>query len=120
MGVRASWIAADAYASVVIASGDCNANGAIDSLEILAGLEIDRDRNAALDTCQCAADPGLVVCCRADFDMSGEVDYADVALILLDFGATGAVIRDLDLDANGEIGGGDISLILLEIGACAN
>lgn len=118
MGVRASQIAADAYSSAVIVAGDCDGDGSLDSLAILAGDAIDRDRNAAIDACQCVSNPGSAVCCRADFDLTGEVDTADLALMLLGFGSVEPGTLDLDLDGNGEIGGSDVAMLLSDMGPC--
>ena len=53
--------------------------------------------------------------CPSDIDGDGEVTSADVALILLDFGAC---VCPTDLDGDGEVGSGDVAICLLDFGAC--
>ncbi|MFM7806625.1 MAG: hypothetical protein ACKPEA_01685, partial [Planctomycetota bacterium] len=60
-------------------------------------------------------DMGSASPCPSDIDGDGEVTFADVSLILLDFGAAGGVN---DLDGDGEVGTGDVALCLLDFGPC--
>jgi formylglycine-generating enzyme required for sulfatase activity len=55
--------------------------------------------------------------CPADADGSKTVDFGDVALILLDFGACAGCASDLD--GTGTVDNGDVALALLEFGPCA-
>ena len=50
----------------------------------------------------------------ADLDGSGQVDFADVALIMLDFGPCPGCASDLD--ANGQVDFSDIAIALLDFG----
>jgi hypothetical protein len=118
IGVRASYIAADAYSSAVVVAGDCDGNGELDSLSIMSGEVIDRDQNAAIDACQCLDNPASAVCCRSDFDLNGEVNSADLALILLNFGRVEPGMQDFDLDGNDEISSSDVSMLLADLGPC--
>ena len=63
-----------------------------------------------------APNPCVTPACPTDFDGNRVVDSADVALILLDFGACGGCPTDLDL--NGVVDSADVSLILLDYGPC--
>jgi len=55
--------------------------------------------------------------CPGDLDGSATVDFADISLLLTNFGL--AMPGDpADLDASGEIDTADLSLILLSFGDC--
>jgi formylglycine-generating enzyme required for sulfatase activity len=55
--------------------------------------------------------------CPSDIDGSNTVDFGDVALILIDFGACAGCATDLD--GTGAVDHGDVALALLEFGLCA-
>jgi formylglycine-generating enzyme required for sulfatase activity len=55
--------------------------------------------------------------CPSDIDGSNTVDFGDVALILIDFGACAGCATDLD--STGAVDHGDVALALLEFGLCA-
>lgn len=55
--------------------------------------------------------------CRADLDGSDEVDFGDIAVIMMDFGA--GVGSSADLDGSGIVDFGDAALAMLEFGPCA-
>ena len=54
--------------------------------------------------------------CFADLDGSGEVDSADVGIVLLDTGSCQGCMTDLD--NSGEVDSGDVGLTLLSSGPC--
>lgn len=54
--------------------------------------------------------------CPADLDGSGDVDFGDVALMQLDFGACAGCASDLDGDAKVDFG--DVAVLLLAFGPC--
>ena len=54
--------------------------------------------------------------CRADLDGSDEVDFGDLALIMLEFGATGQSVADLDGSAVVDFG--DAAIAMLSFGPC--
>ncbi|NBX26285.1 MAG: hypothetical protein EBQ99_09620, partial [Planctomycetes bacterium] len=83
---------------------DCDENGIFDLDDISAGA-IDFNTNGRIDDCELA---------KGDFDLSGEVDAADLSIILLYFGEFDPVFGDLDGD--GEISGGDIASLLVLFG----
>lgn len=57
--------------------------------------------------------------CREDLDASGEVDSADVGLMLLFWGCVSCDVPDrFDLDASQGIDGADLALLLLSSGTC--
>jgi hypothetical protein len=134
------WITID-YPGIA-PDGDCNANGVLDVREIGETPALDLNRDARIDGCQIADDPSLdcngngridafdiasgetddngndrIDLCeyaKGDFDLSGEVDSADLSIILLYFGEFDPVFGDLDGD--GEISGGDIASLLVLFG----
>jgi hypothetical protein len=54
--------------------------------------------------------------CAADLDGSSEVDFADIGIILLDYGPCTRCVTDLD--GSGEVDFSDIALALLDYGPC--
>jgi hypothetical protein len=83
------------------ASGeDCNANGVLDSCEIALGAQ-DKDLDGVLDDCEYA---------RGDFDLDGQINGADLAVLLSLWSVTNAPFGDLNGD--GMIGGADLAILL--------
>jgi hypothetical protein len=54
-------------------------------------------------------------CCPSDLDGSTQIDFGDVALMLLQMGDLGG---PADLDASGTVDSADIALLLLDYGPC--
>ena len=54
-------------------------------------------------------------CCPSDLDGSEQVDFGDVALVLLQMGDLGG---PADLDASGAVDTADVSILLLDYGPC--
>ncbi len=63
-----------------------------------------------------ASNPCLFQYCATDLDLSRAVDGADLALVLLDYGACANCPSDVD--ANGFVDSADLALVLLEFGPC--
>ena len=84
---------------------DCNGDGQRDTFEIAHGWMADENGNDRLDACEFAL---------GDLDLSGEVDTADLALLLLDFGPCPGCLDDLDGD--GQVDNSDLALLLLNFG----
>lgn len=84
---------------------DCDLNQVPDALQIELDPSLDTDFNGQLDSCTALS---------YDLDGNGSVDFADVALVLLDFGACQGCPTDLDL--NGTVDFGDVAIILLNFG----
>ncbi len=61
--------------------------------------------------------PNGASCCRSDVDASGQIDFGDVALMMLDFGPCAGCATDLD--DNGVVDQGDVALALLDFGPCS-
>ncbi|MFZ4722639.1 MAG: C-type lectin domain-containing protein [Phycisphaerales bacterium] len=100
-------------------SADCDADGMVDYGQILRGDQLDRDQNGVPDSCQCATNASLAICCTSDLDLDGEVGASDISVLLLSFGDPRWMAPALDLDGDGEIGGGDLSFVLLDLGPCS-
>ncbi len=124
------------------ATGDCNANGRLDTREIGENPVLDRDRSARLDACEISEDAsrdcnangeidsydimlgaaddnlnGRIDLCeyaKGDFDLDGEVTTADLSVALLYIGEVDSPIGDLDDD--GTVTTADVSLLLLNFG----
>jgi hypothetical protein len=57
--------------------------------------------------------------CTGDLDASGEVDSADLGLLLLYFGPCEGDCGGADLDGSGEVDSADLGLLLLYFGPCS-
>jgi hypothetical protein len=55
--------------------------------------------------------------CPSDLDSNGVVDFGDVSLVQLDFGACAGC--QSDRDGSGEVDFADIALLLLDFGPCS-
>jgi hypothetical protein len=83
---------------------DCNSNGIADAIDIASGAN-DSDGDGRIDACETA---------KGDIDLDGNIDFGDVALILLDFGPCPDCATDLD--ATDQVDFGDVALALLNFG----
>lgn len=79
---------------------DCNNNGDLDSCDIVAGAE-DDNKNGYPDPCELD---------RGDVNLDGNVDAADLSVVLSYWGAVGFPIGDLNHD--GFINAMDIAILL--------
>jgi hypothetical protein len=86
-------------------NGDCNGNGISDIEEIVVGTLPDKDGDGIPDSC-----PGA---CPADLNGSGQVDSADLTVLLAAWGTTGA-----DLNGSGSTDSADLTILLAGWGAC--
>ena len=82
------------------APGDCDLNGRVDSCEIRSGTAADDDADGMLDRCERAV---------GDADLDGDVDGADLALVL---GAWGTGPSVFDLNGDGLVDGADLARVL--------
>jgi len=80
---------------------DCNGNGVPDSCDILDGASLDKNANVVPDECEYA---------YGDFNLDGQIDGADLAMILSLWGLKDPPLGDLTND--GVIGGGDLAVLL--------
>ena len=84
---------------------DCDGDGTQDAIQIAIDPALDADFDGLLDTC--ARSP--------DLDGNGLVDFADIALVLLDFGECPGCPSDQD--GNGIVDNGDVAIILMNFGS---
>jgi hypothetical protein len=101
---------ADAFASGAVFAADvqfdCDDDGLADTLAIIGG-EGDQDGDGLPNACDCLG----------DLDGDRMVNTADLALLLLDFGAD-RWPNPSDLDENGIVNTEDLSLLLLAFDGC--
>ena len=87
-----------------LAGDDCDNNGTMDGFQIAAGLP-DDNGNGRLDSCEWK---------KGDLDLSGAIDFGDIAILMLYFGEVNPVFGDMD--ANNRIDFGDVALLLVDFG----
>lgn len=85
---------------------DCDLDQIPDPLEIAMDPTLDEDGDGRIDGCEGVS---------PDIDGDGQVDFGDVALVLLDFGPCAGCPADQDL--NGIVDFGDVALVLLSFGS---
>jgi len=85
-------------------AADCNRNGVDDLVDLLLGTSADSDGDFRPDEC---------MACPGDFDASGAVNSADLAILLGAWGGPGG-----DLDFDGVTGASDLTILLGSWGAC--
>lgn len=84
---------------------DCNSNGSLDSCEIAANPSLDCNNDSILDACQM---------CFGDADLDRDRDFADITVVLANFGANyGLCTVGLgDADKNGVVNFADATAVL--------
>jgi hypothetical protein len=90
------------FAALFEWSDDCNNDGIVDYGQILTGQLADSDANGVPDICERPT----------DINRDGVVNGGDLALLLDNWGGTGAG----DVDGDGVVGGGDLALVLSDWG----
>ncbi len=96
-------IAGDANVTAVFVEfADCNDNGVPDDEDIGTGTSLDTNGNGIPDECEC---PG-------DLDGTGNVDLADLQLLLGNYGQTGVTYEDGDFDGDGDVDLSDLQELL--------
>jgi Bacterial Ig-like domain len=88
---------------------DCDNSGEIDAVEIGAGILADSDGDGTPDVCEAPA-------CPADFDNDGDVDGADLAVMLGAWGTCSGCAADIVPD--GSVNGADLGVLLGAWGSC--
>jgi len=89
---------------VVMDRNDCDNDGRDDPWQVQTG-ELDLNMNGQLDDCERS---------WGDMDVTGELDNADLSLLLLDFGPCPGC--PTDLDGSGTVDFGDVTLLVLSFG----
>jgi len=93
---------------VAMAGADCNANGIDDAIDIATGASADGNANGTPDECD---EPP----CQGDLNSDGQVDGADLGLVLGSWSAGGG---PGDLNNDGTVDGADLGLLLGAWGQC--
>ena len=84
---------------------DCDGNELPDSFEIALDGSLDTNADGMLDRCDVRS---------PDLDANGEVDFGDVAMVMLDFGSCAGCPSDLDW--SGVVDFGDVAIVMLSFG----
>ena len=90
----------------VAAAPDCNNNGVPDDVDLAQGAA-DCNNNGVLDSCEFLGIAG-------DLDGNNLVDGADLAMLLIQWGANGG---PADLNNDGAVDGSDLALLLINWGS---
>jgi len=107
----------------VVTAPDCNSNGVPDACDLTSGFDHDCNGNGQLDACditQGAEDDNLngypdpCELDRGDLNLDGEVNGADLAILLSYWGGVGYPIGDCNHD--GIIAGADLAILLTNWG----
>lgn len=85
---------------------DCNGNEIPDSCDLANGQGTDGNGDGIPDQCQS---------CPADLNGNGQVDGADLGIILVNWGGSSG---QADLNGDGQIDGADLGIILVAWGPC--
>jgi len=87
---------------------DCNGNTVTDPVDIEEGTSLDENGNGIPDECE----PD----CPGDLNGDGVINLEDLAMLLANYGATGAAPEDGDLDGDGDVDLSDLSALLAVYG----
>jgi len=95
--------AVSSYSSVFVLTPppDCDCDGIPDGIAILKGISADTDRDGVPDSCEHA---------EGDLNLDGDVDGADLAILLGAWGRCASC--PADLDANGTVDAADLAILL--------
>jgi hypothetical protein len=97
-------------------STDCNGNEIPDEVELLSA-GADSNSDGVLDACQCSANPQLPDCCPGDLNGDGQIDGADISVILAFWGPN-PVFPAADTNRDGAVNGADLAEVLTNWGTC--
>jgi len=85
---------------------DCDSDGFGDACELASGEAVDLDASGVPDSCECLA----------DMLVDGQVDGADLGILLSQWGPRKGAVADINRD--GAVDGADLSILLNSWGAC--
>jgi hypothetical protein len=97
----------DAQIASLAGGPDCDNNGIPDAVEIAAGAP-DVNANGIPDTCECIA----------DLTGNGEVNGADISVLLGFWGKVPALLPVADINGDGLVDGADLAMLLSSWGTC--
>lgn len=107
-GIRSRWWLLGLMISLTplpAIADDCDGDGVSDELVVRADEAVDLNENGALDVCE------LV---DGDLDLDERVDWSDLVLAMLDFGA--GTDSPADLDRDGLVDFSDLCLLMMQFG----
>jgi len=87
-------------------AADCNMNWTPDLLDIVSGTSADCNQNGVPDECDC----------WGDLDNDRDIDLADLAILLANYGAGGVTYWQGDLDCDGDVDLADLATLLAAYG----
>ena len=96
-------------------SADCNGDGIVDYGQILDGTYPDEDGNGVPDCC----DEDVGCDCPADITGDGQVDAADLGVLLAVWNTDGGAIPGADINGDGTVNASDLGLVLGAWGLCS-
>jgi hypothetical protein len=88
---------------------DCDSNGVADTYELAAGAP-DFNQDTIPDTCQCLA----------DLFVDGQVNGADLGVLLAFWGPVNPALPNADINKDGFVNGADLGYLLGAWGPCPN
>jgi len=97
-------------------STDCNGDGIPDEVELFSS-GADTNGDGVLDVCQCGTNPQLPACCSGDLNNDGQVNGADISVILAFWGPN-PIFTAADTNHDGSVNGADIAEVLTNWGPC--
>jgi hypothetical protein len=90
---------------------DCNNDGIVDYGQILDGIFDDDDGNGVPDTCETPPCPG-------DITGNGQVDAADLGILLAVWNTNGKSNPAADINSDGTVNAADLGLLIANWGPC--
>jgi hypothetical protein len=96
-------------------SADCNNDGIVDYGQILDGTFSDDDENGVPDCCDGGSpcDP-----CTGDITGNGQVDAADLGILLAVWNTNGKSNPEADINGDGTVDAADLGLLIANWGPC--
>jgi hypothetical protein len=91
-------------------NADCNGDGAVDYGQILTGGLQDLDMNGVPDVCKV---------CIGDLNGDGNVNAADIGLLIAAWNTDGSVVGGSDINNDGIVDAADLGLLVGSWGACS-
>ena len=100
----------DIQGAIIEWSADCDNDGQVDIGQILRGEALDANANGVPDHCE-------ITCADADLYANGEINGADLGILLSEWGVAVPGSRS-DIDGDGLVNGVDLAYVLAFWGPC--